>query len=166
MKGKVLDYYERWKRDGVLNRKLRDIKDLVSKNITQKEISKVLGVSEKTLIKLKKKYPKLNQAFVFGNDELKYTLIDSMLKKATGYEYEESQTTIEETKAGTKKKIVKYKKKAQPDMNAIRYLLIIKFGRIFNDKKEEIDAMYERLKNREEEKWTNASHNEKDKKSK
>jgi hypothetical protein len=117
------------------------------------------------LIKLKKKYPKLNQAFVFGNDELKYTLIDSMLKKATGYEYEESQTTIEETKAGTKKKIVKYKKKAQPDMNAIRYLLIIKFGRVFNDKKEEIDAMYERLRNREEEKWSNASHNEKDKKS-
>lgn len=46
-------------------------------------------------------------------------------------------------------------------MNAVRYLLIIKFGRDYNDKKEEIDAMYERLRNREE-KWTNASSDEED----
>jgi hypothetical protein len=113
------------------------------------------------MYKLKNRHPKMNQAFVFGNDDLKYTLIDTLIKKAVGYEYEETQTTIEETKTGTKKKIVKYKKKAQPDMNAVRYLLIIKFGRDYNDKKEEIDAMYERLRNREE-KWTNASSDEED----
>ncbi len=58
-----------------------------------------------------------------------------------GYEYEETQTTIEETKTGAKRKIEKYKKKAQQDMNAARYLLIIKFGRDYNDKKEEIYAI-------------------------
>jgi transposase len=161
MKGYTLDYYEKWERDGILDKRLSEIKELVSKAVPQVEIAKILGMSEKTMYKLKNRYPKMNQAFIFGNDDLKYTLIDTLIKKAVGYEYEETQTTIEETKTGTKKKIVKYKKKAQPDMNAVRYLLIIKFGRDYNDKKEEIDAMYERLKNREE-KWTNASSDEED----
>jgi type III secretory pathway lipoprotein EscJ len=161
MKGYTLDYYEKWERDGILDKRLSEIKELVSKAVPQVEIAKILGMSEKTMYKLKNRHPKMNQAFVFGNDDLKYTLIDTLIKKAVGYEYEETQTTIEETKTGTKKKIVKYKKKAQPDMNAVRYLLIIKFGREYNDKKEEIDAMYERLKNREE-KWTNASSDEED----
>jgi len=161
MKGYTLDYYEKWERDGILDKRLNEIKELISKGVPQVEIAKILGMSEKTMYKLKNRHPKMNQAFVFGNDDLKYTLIDTLIKKAVGYEYEETQTTIEETKTGTKKKIVKYKKKAQPDMNAVRYLLIIKFGRDFNDKKEEIDAMYERLRNREE-KWTNASSDEED----
>jgi predicted transcriptional regulator len=161
MKGYTLDYYEKWERDGILDKRLSEIKELISKGVPQIEIAKILGMSEKTMYKLKNRHPKMNQAFVFGNDDLKYTLIDTLIKKAVGYEYEETQTTIEETKTGTKKKIVKYKKKAQPDMNAVRYLLIIKFGRDYNDKKEEIDAMYERLRNREE-KWTNASSDEED----
>jgi len=164
MKGKMLDYYEKWGKNGVLDNRLKAIEDMVSKSATQKEIAKILGMTEKTLIKLKNKHPKLNQAFIFGNDELKYTLIDTMLKKAIGYEYEEMQTTIEETKIGTKKRIVKYKKKAQPDYNAIRYLLVVKFGREFNEKKEEIDAMFERLKAREEN-WSNASSDEDNNKS-
>jgi predicted transcriptional regulator len=161
MKGYTLDYYEKWERDGILDKRLNEIKELISKGVPQVEIAKILGMSEKTMYKLKNRHPKMNQAFVFGNDDLKYTLIDTLIKKAVGYEYEETQTTIEETKTGTKKKIVKYKKKAQPDMNAVRYLLIIKFGRDYNDKKEEIDAMYERLRNREE-KWTNADSDEED----
>jgi len=165
MKGKMPDYYEKWQRQGVLNKKINDIKDMVSKNITQKNIAKVLGMTEKTLIKLKNRYPKLDQAFVYGNDELKNNLISAVLKRALGYEYEETQTTIEETKTGRKKKIVKYKKVAQPDLNAAKYLLIIKFGREYNEKREEIDALYERIKAREE-KWTNASSDEGDNKSK
>jgi hypothetical protein len=44
-------------------------------------------------------------------------------------------------------------------MKAIRYLLIIKFGRDFNEKKEEIEALYERIRNKEEN-WSNASSDE------
>jgi DNA-binding XRE family transcriptional regulator len=159
MRGKTLDYYEKWQRDGLLDKKLKDIHNWINDGITQKEVAKLLGMSEKTMYKLKNRYPKMNQAFVFANDDLKYLLLDTMIKKATGYEYEESQTTIEETKSGTKKRIVKYKKKAQPDMKAIRYLLIIKFGRDFNEKKEEIEALYERIRNKEEN-WSNASSDE------
>ncbi len=159
MKGKLPDSYEKWQRQGVLNKKLKEIKDMVSKNFTQKSIAKVLGMTEKTLIKLKKVHPKLDQAFVYGNDELKHSLVDAILKKALGYEYEETQTTFEETKAGKKKKIVKTKKRVHPDMGAARYLLIIKFGRDFNDKKEEIDALYERIRSKDET-WNNANNTE------
>lgn len=106
------------------------------------------------MIKLKKAHPRLNQAFINGDDELKDRLMDAVFQKAVGFDYEETQTIIEETKIGTKKKIVKTKKRALPDFNALKYLLIIKFGRGYNEKKEELDIMYERL-NRGEEVWLN-----------
>ena len=39
---------------------------MVEKRVNQIEISKTLGITEKTLIKLKKKYIKVNQAFIDG----------------------------------------------------------------------------------------------------
>ena len=104
------------------------------------------------MIKLKKAHPRLNQAFINGDDELKDRLMDAVYQKAVGFDYEETQTIIEETKTGTKKKILKTKKRALPYFNALKYLLIIKFGREYNEKKEELDIMYERL-NRGEEVW-------------
>jgi hypothetical protein len=151
---KLKDTYEQWEEDGVVEEKLKLIQDLVSKRIIQKDIAESLGVSEKTLIKLKKVHPRLNQAFVNGDSELKDKLMDAMFQRAIGFEYEETQTIIEENKNGTKKKIVKTKKRALPDYSAIKYLLIIKFGRDFNDKKEEIDLMFQRLE-KGEEVWLN-----------
>jgi hypothetical protein len=151
---KLKDTYEQWEEDGVLEEKLKLVQDLVSKRIIQKDIAESLGVSEKTLIKLKKHHSRLNQAFVNGDSELKDKLMDAMFQRAIGFEYEETQTIIEENKSGTKKRIVKTKKRALPDYSAIKYLLIIKFGRDFNDKKEEIDLMYQRLE-KGEEVWLN-----------
>lgn len=147
---KLIDTYEKWQQVGILKKKLKTVQELTAKRINQSNIAEVLGVSERTLIKLKRAHPKLNQAFIFGNDELKYKLVDTMLKKAMGFEYEETQTTIEETKAGTKKKIVKTKKKSLPDFNAIKYLLIVKFGRDFNERREEIDLMYKKNETKSE----------------
>lgn len=155
---KPLDTYQKWARDGVLNERVKTVKELTSKGITQVDIAKVLGVSERTLIKLKRAHPKLNHAFIFGNDELKESLVNAVLKKALGFEYTEVQTTFEETKTGKKKKIVKNQKVALPDMNALKYLLIIRFGREYNEKREEIDALYKRIENKDEE-WFNDSNN-------
>lgn len=127
---------------------------MVSKRIIQKEISGFLGISEKTLIKLKKAHPRLNQAFVNGDLELKDKLMDAMLQRAVGFDYEETQTIIEENKHRTKKKMVKTKKRSLPDYSALKYLLIIKFGRSYNDRKEELDIMYQRLE-KGEEVWLN-----------
>lgn len=156
---KLLDTYQEWLRDGVLDDKLSTVQELTSKRVSQAEICKVLGVSERTLIKLKRTHPRLNQAFLFGNDDLKYKLVDAMYTKAIGFEYEEVQTTIEETKTGTKKKIVKNKKKVAPDYNSIVYLLTKKFGKEYHPRYEEIEMRLEKLENSQET-WINENHHD------
>lgn len=151
---KVLDTYQQWESDGILDERIKCIQDMVARRIIQKEIAKAINLSENTLIKLKRAHPRLNQAFINGDDELKYKLMDALFQRAVGIEYEEVQTTIEETSAGTKKRLVKTKKRALPDFNAIKYLLIIKFGREYNERREEIAIMMKRLE-RDEEVWTN-----------
>ena len=156
---KVLDTYQQWEADGVLDERIKSIQDMVARRIIQKDIAKAMNLSENTLIKLKRSHPRLNQAFINGDDELKYKLMDALFQRAVGMEYEEVQTIIEETPAGTKKKLVKTKKKALPDFNAIKYLLIIKFGREYNERKEEIDIMLKRIE-KGEETWINEHSDE------
>lgn len=154
MKGKMLDTYERWEKSGHLETKLKAIAEMVSKRATQKEVAEFLGITEKTLIKLKKTHQRLDDAFEFGDEELKNNLIDAMYRRAVGFEYEETQTVIEETKTGQKKRITKFKKQSLPDISAIKYLLITKFGIEFNEKKAELELMARRLE-KDEEEWTN-----------
>ena len=164
MKGKMLDTYERWEKSGHLETKLKAIAEMVSKRATQKEVAEFLGITEKTLIKLRKTHQRLDDAFEFGDEELKNNLIDAMYRRAVGFEYEETQTVIEETKTGQKKRITKFKKQSLPDIAAIKYLLITKFGIDYNDKKAEIELMAKRLENSEEE-WINEYSDEKDNRS-
>lgn len=147
---KQQDTYESWEKDGILDERLNFIQELVSKRIVQGKIAEALGISERTLIKLKNKHARLKNAFTLGDLDLKDKLIDAIYKKAVGYESEEIQTVVEETKNGTKKRIVKSKKVIGPDFNSARYLLIIKFGRDYNDKKEEINIMEKRVEKGEE----------------
>jgi len=156
---KVLDTYQQWEADGVLDERIKSIQEMVARRIIQKDIAKAMNLSENTLIKLKRAHPRLNQAFINGDNELKYKLMDALFQRAVGMEYEEIQTIIEETPSGTKKKLVKTKKKALPDFNAIKYLLIIKFGREYNERKEEIDIMLKRIE-KGEETWINEHSDE------
>ena len=159
MKGKMLDLYERWEESGHLNTKLKAISEMISKRATQRQVAEYLGITEKTIIKLRKVHPKLNAAFQYGDEELKEKLIDAMYQRAIGFEYEETQTVIEETKTGTKKRITKYKKQSLPDITAIKYLLITKFGIEYNEKKAEIELMAKRIENGEEV-WVNEYRDE------
>lgn len=127
---------------------------MVEKRFPQKVIAEAIGLSERTLIKLRKAHVKLNQAFIEGKEVMKVQLIDAMLQRALGFEYEEIQTIIEETKTGTKKRLVKNKRRALPDIGAIKYLLIIHFGLDYNDRKDEIELMRERIE-KGDEVWTN-----------
>ena len=145
--GKQFDTFEQWEKDGILEDKIATVQELVSQRIVQSKIADALGITEKTLIKMKQLHPRINQAFVNGDTELESKLVDAIYQRAVGMEYEEIQTIIEETKTGTKKKIVKSKKKALPDFNAAKYLLAIKFGRKYNEKKEIIALMEKRIAN-------------------
>ena len=150
----MLDLYEKWEASGHLDDKLKSISGMVSKRSTQRQVAEYLGITEKTIIKLRKVHPKLNNAFQYGDEELKHKLLDAVYRRAIGFEYEETQTVIEETKTGTKKRITKFKKQSLPDIAAIKYLLITKFGIEYNEKKAEIEIMAKRLEQGEEE-WVN-----------
>ena len=158
---KVLDTYLQWEANELLDSKLKTIKEMVQKRISQKNIAETIGLSERTLIKLRKNHVKFNQAFIEGKEVMKQQLVDAMLQRALGFEYEEMQTIIEETKTGTKKRLVKTKRKAIPDISAIKYLLIVQFGRDFNDRKEEIELMMKRIE-KGEEVWSNEYRDEED----
>lgn len=56
---KVKDTYEQWEADGILEERLKSIQELVAKRIIQKEVAEFLGLSERTLIKIKKAHPKI-----------------------------------------------------------------------------------------------------------
>lgn len=49
--------------------------------------------------------------------------LEAIIKRALGYEYEETQTLIEETESGTKKKIVRVKKQMPPNIEAAKWLI-------------------------------------------
>jgi transcription initiation factor TFIIIB Brf1 subunit/transcription initiation factor TFIIB len=63
MKGKMLDTYERWEKSGHLENKLKSISEMISKRATQKQVAEYLGVTEKTVIKLRKVHKRLDDAF-------------------------------------------------------------------------------------------------------
>ena len=83
---KVLDTYQQWEADGVLDERIKSIQDMVARRIIQKDIAKAMNLSENTLIKLKRSHPRLNQAFINGDDELKYKLMDALFQRAVGME--------------------------------------------------------------------------------
>lgn len=158
---KVLDSFERWENQGLLKNKLKIIEELVAKNVTQEKIAKVIGISEKTLQKLKNKHVEFARAFSKGQLDLKDNLIGAIYKKAMGFEHEDIQTQMEDHNGKPKKKIVKTMKYYPPDLNAAKYLLIIKFGRSFNEKKDELDLMERRIDEKENE-WTNEQNSYKE----
>lgn len=114
--------YESWERDNLMDDKLQTIIDYYSNKERNGQIHKTLGVSMRTWMRIKKK-PEVVDAINEGLDTLKNTLVNSIYKRAIGFTIEESETVIEESKSGMKKKLVKTKKEVIPDWNAARYLL-------------------------------------------
>lgn len=67
----MLDTYERWQKSGHLNLKLKSITEMTAKRATQRQVAEYLGITEKTVIRLRKKHPKFEAAFQFGDEQLK-----------------------------------------------------------------------------------------------
>lgn len=103
---------------------------------------------------MKNRHVDFARAFKKGQSQMKEDLISTIYKKAMGFEHEEVQTLVEKVNGKNKQKIVKNKKYYPPCLHSAKYLLIIKFGREFNDKKEELKLMEKRLESKDEE-WNN-----------
>ena len=81
--------------------------------------------------------------------EEKTKYIDALVRRALGYDYDETTTIIENTKSGTKQRITKVRKHVPPDPATARWLLE-RLGPTDEDFKAAVGEFAERLKGKTE----------------
>lgn len=101
---------------------LKDISEWYEE-LDEGQIAKRLGIATSSFENYKNQYPELREALKKGKQELITDLKASLKKKAKGFFYEETKTSIREENGKTIKTVEKYKKYAQPDTGAIHLLL-------------------------------------------
>lgn len=97
-----------------------EIKDWVEQGVTDKEIAKMLGINKATLVEYKNKYPEFNELMKIGRKKNVEELKNALFKKATGFQYTETETTINPDGSKKTKKTIKT---ALPSETAILILL-------------------------------------------
>lgn len=91
--------------------------------LTDEQISKNMSVSYSTFREWKKKYSALSAALKKGKTPVDFEVENALLKRAMGFEYEETETIIEEIDGKQRKRIKKIKKVALPETSAIIFWL-------------------------------------------
>lgn len=145
------DNYQTWKTDGVLQSKLKLIKELASRSCGMGVIASELGMSENTLYSLRKKYKDVEKAYEDGRNMLKKSLLEKMFERAMGFTITNEDQIIEQTPTGTKKKVIKQTRTILGDMGVARYLLIINFGKEYSEKKYELELSEQKALDRQKE---------------
>ena len=145
------DNYQTWKNDGVLQSKLKLIKELASRSCGMGAIATELGVSENTLYSLRKKYNDVEKFYEDGRNMLKKSLLEKMFERAMGFTIVNEDQIIEQTPTGTKKKVIKQTRTILGDMGVARYLLIINFGKEYSEKKYELELSEQKVLERQKE---------------
>ena len=165
------DIYQTWKADGLVQSKLKLIKELASRSCGMGVIASELGMSESNLYTLRKRYKDIDQAYEDGRNLLKKSLLEKMFERAMGFTITNEDQIIEQTATGTKKKIIKQTRTILGDMGVARYLLIINFGKEYSEKKYELELTEQKVLERQRENdWQpmeigdiNANNKQKDK---
>lgn len=145
------DNYQTWKNDGVLQSKLKLIKELASRSCGMGVIASELGISENTLYSLRKKYKDVEKSYEDGRNLLKKSLLEKMFERAMGFTIVNEDQIIEQTPTGTKKKVIKQTRTILGDMGVARYLLIINFGKEYSEKKYELELSEQKVLERQKE---------------
>ena len=91
--------------------------------LTDEQISKNMSISYSTFREWKKKYSALSAALKKGKTPVDFEVENALLKRAMGFEYEETETIIEEIDRKQRKRIKKIKKVALPETSAIIFWL-------------------------------------------
>jgi hypothetical protein len=155
------DAYMKWKEQGLLETKLKIISDYYSYKEARGLIYNLLGVSEATWERLKKRHEELRFTIAEAKKLHEQLLLVSITRRAEGEYYEDTQTIIEESNGKTKKKIVKIKKYIPGDVGAGKYLLSRLHGEKYNENKEMLEIARKRQESNFEE-W-NVNENKKSK---
>lgn len=108
--------------------------------LTDEEIAVKMEIATSTLYEWKKNYPQFAEALKEGKDYVDRKVENSLLKRALGYEYEETLTEIYEGEDGSKRKhIKKFKKYAHPDVTAQIFWLKNRKQNEWRDKREAVN---------------------------
>lgn len=112
--------YEKWLEKDNLTR----IESWASDGLTNEQIAKNIGVSRQTLDNWCKKHVDIFDSIKKGREPVVRELENALVKKAKGFEYEETTTEIWADDNGNKKqKVSKHKKYSPPDSSALMFLL-------------------------------------------
>lgn len=91
--------------------------------LSDEQLAHNMKINVSTLYDYLKKYPKISEAIKKGKEVVDYEVENALLKRATGYEYEEVQQFMEEKNGTTTKKIIKTKKHVPADTGAAIFWL-------------------------------------------
>ncbi|MBO5958876.1 MAG: helix-turn-helix domain-containing protein [Lentisphaeria bacterium] len=92
--------------------------------LTDEQIAKNIGIAPRTYYEWQERFPQFRQAIKKGKAPVDVQVENALLKRALGYEYEETITEIEEVEEGRQKKhIRRIKKHMPPDVGAIVFWL-------------------------------------------
>ena len=91
--------------------------------LTDEQIAKNIGISKVTFYDWLKKYPNISNSLKRGKAPVDFEVENALLKRAIGFEYEETETIIEEIDGKQKKRVKKIKKVALPETSAIIFWL-------------------------------------------
>lgn len=136
------DTFIKWKREGLLNSKIAYLRGASSNFYSQKKMAHDLGISEATFISLKNNHKEIRDALAYGDELLKADVMSALKKKAVGFVSTTKVRSMKKDGGGRNyQAIQEVEKEFPPDVEAIKYLLTVKFGREFHPKKEELEIM-------------------------
>lgn len=112
--------YQDWLTEDGLTR----ISSWARDGLTDEQISKNMAISYSTFRDWKKKYTSISAALKKGKEPVDYQVENMLLKRALGYEYEETTSVIEKDPDGKQvTKVTRHKKQMPPDTTAAIFWL-------------------------------------------
>ena len=111
-------YHEWLQQDNLLM-----IEGWARQGLTDEQIARNIGVNKTTLYDWIKRFPNISNALKKGKAPVDFEVENALYKRAVGFEYEETETLIEEVNGETKKKVKRIKRTALPDTSAIIFWL-------------------------------------------
>lgn len=99
------------------------IEDWARQGLTDEQIAKNIGISKVTFYDWLKKYPNISNSLKKGKAPIDFEVENALLKRALGFEYEETETVFEDVDGKPKKRIKKTIKYVPPDTSACIFWL-------------------------------------------
>ena len=111
-------YHEWLQQDNLLM-----IEGWARQGLTDEQIASNIGIGTTTFYTWVDRFPVIRESLKKGKAPVDFEVENALYKRAVGFEYEETETLIEEVNGETKKKVKRIKRTALPDTSAIIFWL-------------------------------------------